>query len=128
MGHSQLTWEDVIKFEEVAGYGQHIWKHGEQYYLVEEEGGIAVQRVVYELPIELLKLLESGEKTMVDIHYKLQNDVWPSNVSQEEANKIFWRKHIEVLKNNAAAQRHFTRQELEELLPEGSEILSSSDD
>ncbi len=49
MEHSKLTWEDIIKFEEVAGYGQHIWKHGEQYYLVVDEGGIAEQRVVYEL-------------------------------------------------------------------------------
>ena len=27
MGITNITWEDVIKFEEVAGYGQHIWKH-----------------------------------------------------------------------------------------------------
>lgn len=40
---------------------------------------------------------------------------------------FFWRKHIEVLKNNTAAQRYFTRQELEELLPEGSKILASSE-
>lgn len=53
MGITNITWEDVIKFEEVAGYGQHIWKHGEQYYLVVDEGGIAEQRVVYELPLEL---------------------------------------------------------------------------
>ena len=127
MGITNITWEDVIKFEEVAGYGQHIWKHGEQYYLVVDEGGIAEQRVVYELPLELFQLIESGEKNLVELHFRLKNDAWPSNVSQEEANKLFWRKHIEVLKNNAAAQRYFTRQELEELLPEGSKILASSD-
>ena len=55
MVNSKLTWEDIIKFEEVAGYGQHIWKHGEQYYLVVDEGGIAEQRVVYELPLELFQ-------------------------------------------------------------------------
>lgn len=55
MGITNITWEDVIKFEEVAGYGQHIWKHGEQYYLVVDEGGIAEQRVVYELPLELFQ-------------------------------------------------------------------------
>ena len=49
MGITNITWEDVIKFEEVAGYGQHIWKYGEQYYLVVDEGGIAEQLVVYEL-------------------------------------------------------------------------------
>ena len=55
MVNSKLTWEDIIKFEEVEGYGQHIWKHGEQYYLVVDEGGIAEQRVVYELPLELFQ-------------------------------------------------------------------------
>ena len=127
MGITNITWEDVIKFEEVAGYGQHIWKHGEQYYLVVDEGGIAEQRVVYELPLELFQLIESGEKNLVELHFRLKNDAWPPNMSQEEANKLFCRKHIEVLKNNAAAQRHFTRQELEELLPEGSKILASSE-
>ena len=127
MGITNITWEDVIKFEEVAGYGQHIWKYGEQYYLVVDEGGIAEQRVVYELPLELFQLIESGEKNLVELHFRLKNDAWPPNMSQEEANKLFWRKHIEVLKNNTTAQRHFTRQELEELLPEGSKILASSD-
>ena len=127
MKRSKLTWEEVIKFEEIKGYGQQIWRHNGQYYLVADEGGIAEQRVVYELPLELFQLIESGEKNLVELHFRLQNDAWPPNMSQEEANKLFWRKHIEVLKNNAAAQRHFTRQELEELLPEGSKILASSD-
>ena len=87
MEHSKLTWEDIIKFEEVEGYGQHIWKHGEQYYLVVDEGGIAEQRVVYELPLELFQLLDSGTKTMVDIHYKLQNDEWPSTEEERKASE-----------------------------------------
>ena len=127
MERSKLTWEEVIKFEEIKGYGQQIWRHNGQYYLVADEGGIAEQRVVYELPLELFQLIESGEKNLVELHFRLKNDAWPPNMSQEEANKLFWRKHIEVLKNNAAAQRHFTRQELEELLPEGSKILASSE-
>lgn len=127
MERSKLTWEEVIKFEEIKGYGQQIWRHNGQYYLVADEGGIAEQRVVYELPLELFQLIESGEKNIVELHFRLKNDAWPPNMSQEEANKLFWRKHIEVLKNNAAAQRHFTRQELEELLPEGSKILASSE-
>lgn len=127
MERSKLTWEEVIKFEEIKGYGQQIWRHNGQYYLVADEGGIAEQRVVYELPLELFQLIESGEKNLVELHFRLKNDAWPPNMSQEEANKLFWRKHIEVLKNNAAAQRYFTRQELEELLPEGSKILASSD-
>ncbi len=52
MEHSKLDWEDVIQFEEVKGYGQHIWRDGNTLYYVTEEGGIAPQRVVYELPNE----------------------------------------------------------------------------
>jgi len=50
MEHSKLTWEDVSKFEEIKGYGQHVWRHHEKYFFVTDEGGIAEQRVVYELP------------------------------------------------------------------------------
>ena len=59
MVNSKLTWEDIIKFYEVAGYGQHSWKHAEQYYLVVDEGGIAEQRLVYELPLELFQKVKS---------------------------------------------------------------------
>ena len=56
MEHSKLGWEDVIQFEEVIGYGQHIWRDGNTLYYVTEEGGIAPQRVVYELPNEFICL------------------------------------------------------------------------
>lgn len=55
MEHSKLEWEDVIQFEEVKGYGQHVWRDGNHLYYVDEEGGIAPQRVVYELPLELFQ-------------------------------------------------------------------------
>ena len=42
MEHSKLGWEDVIQFEEVKGYGQHIWRDGNHLYYVSEEGGIAL--------------------------------------------------------------------------------------
>lgn len=77
MGRTTLQWEDVIQFEEVKGYGQHIWRDGNNLYYVTEEGGIAVQRVVYELPNELFALLESGERTQLEILSKLQTDCWP---------------------------------------------------
>ena len=57
MKPTKLEWEDVIQFEEVKGYGQHIWRNGSNLYYVTEEGGIAPQRVVYELPNELFALL-----------------------------------------------------------------------
>ena len=52
MKPTKLGWEDVIQFEEVEGYGQHIWRDGNHLYYVTEEGGIAPQCVVYELPNE----------------------------------------------------------------------------
>ncbi|HEL0562931.1 TPA: hypothetical protein TUR75_001258 [Streptococcus equi subsp. zooepidemicus] len=127
MEHSQLTWEEVSQYEEVKGYGQQVWKHQGEYYLVREEGGIAVQRVVYKLPNELFQLLESGRKSLLEIDFYVKNNCWPPNISQEEANRVFWRQYPEVLKNNKNAQKLFTRRELEELLPEGSLILASSD-
>lgn len=39
MEHSKLGWDDVIQFEEVKGYGQHIWRDGNHLYYVTEEGG-----------------------------------------------------------------------------------------
>ena len=62
MKPTKLQWEDVIQFEEVKGYGQHIWRDGNHLYYVDEEGGIAPQRVVYKLPNELFALLEELER------------------------------------------------------------------
>ena len=127
MERSQLKWEDVIQFEEVKGYGQHIWRDGNTLYYVTEEGGVAPQRVVYELPNELFALLESGERTQLEILSKLQNDCWPPNVTQEEANRNFLRQYPEALRGNPKAQGLFTNAELDEILPEGAEILASKD-
>ncbi|MBK5058380.1 hypothetical protein H7T97_08880 [Streptococcus parasanguinis] len=55
MKPTNLEWEDVSKFEEIKGYGQHVWRHHEKYFFVTDEGGIAEQRVVYELPLELFQ-------------------------------------------------------------------------
>ena len=52
---TNLQWEEVIQFEEVKGYGQHVWRDGNHLYYVDEEGGIAPQRVVYEFPLELFQ-------------------------------------------------------------------------
>ena len=127
MKPKNLEWEDVIQFEEVKGYGQHIWRDGNHLYYVTEEGGIASRRVVYELPNELFTLLESGERTQLEILSKLQTDCWPPNVTQEEADRIFLRQYPEALRGNPKAQGLFTKAELEKMLPEGAEILASSD-
>ena len=39
MKPTRLQWEDVIQFEEVKGYGQHVWRDGNHLYYVDEEGG-----------------------------------------------------------------------------------------
>ncbi|RKW02382.1 MULTISPECIES: hypothetical protein [Streptococcus] len=127
MKPTNLEWEDVIQFEEVEGYGKSIWKNEDKYYLVSEEGTVASWLVVYELPNELFVLLESGERTLLEVSWKLQNDCWPPNVTQEEANRNFWRQYPEALRGNPKAQGLFTKAELKEILSEGAEILASSD-
>lgn len=118
MKHSQLTWEEVTQFEGIKDYGQQIWKHNGQYYFVTDEGGIAEQRVVYELPTEIFKLIESGEKNLVDVHYKLQHDVWPLT---EEEKKIRAKERVHkrpiTLISNPKNQRLFTQDELTTLIP-----------
>lgn len=125
MKPTNLEWEDVIQFEEVEGYGKSIWKNEDKYYLVSEEGTVASWLVVYELPNELFTLLESGERTLLEVSWKIQNDCWPP--TEEEANRNFWRQYPEALRGNPKAQCLFTKAELKEILPEGAEILASSD-
>lgn len=127
MKPTKLQWEDVIQFEEVKGYGKSIWKNEDKYYLVSEEGTVASWLVVYELPQELFTLLDSGERTLLEISWKVQNDSWPPNVTQEEADRIFLRQYPEALRGNPKAQGLFTKAELEKILPERAEILASSD-
>ena len=127
MKPTKLQWEDVIQFEEVKGYGKSIWRNDNKYYLVSEEGTVASWLVVYELPQELFTLLESGERTLLEISCKVKHDYWPPKVTQEEANRNFLRQYPEALRRNPKAQGLFTKTELEEILPEGAEILASSD-
>lgn len=48
-------------------------------------------------------------------------------MTQEEADRIFLRQYPEALRGNPKAQGLFTKAELEEILPEGAEILACSD-
>ena len=118
MGRTTLKWEDVIQFEEIKGYGQQIWRDGDKLYYVTEEGGIAPQRVVYELPNELFTLLESGERTLGEVSYRVKHDFWPP--TEEEIKKIKRERAIErpiVLVANPKNQLLFTKEELKELMP-----------
>ena len=118
MGRTILKWEDVIQFEEVEGYGKEVWKHNNQYYIVNIEGGMMDDRVVYELPDELFALLESGERTLEDVSYRVKNDCWPP--TEEEIKKIKRERATErpiVLIANPKNQLLFTKEELKELMP-----------
>ena len=118
MKPTRLQWEDVIQFEEVKGYGQHIWRDGNHFYYVTEEGGIAPQRVVYELPNELFALLESGERTQLEILSKLQTDRWPPTEEEKKASeKQFILKGLTPLIANPKSWELFTQEELERLIP-----------
>ena len=118
MKPTKLGWEDVIQFEEVKGYGQHIWRDGNHFYYVTEEGGIAPQRVVYELPNELFALLESGERTQLEILSKLQTDRWPPTEEEKKASeKQFVLKGLTPLIASPKSWELFTQEELETLIP-----------
>ena len=127
MGRTTLQWEDVIQFEEVKGYGQHIWRDGNKLYYVTEEGGIAPQRMVYELPDELFALLESGERTLREVSWKVEHDFWPP--TEEEIKKIKRERAIErpiILVANPKNQLLFTKEELKELIPIAEKIRIES--
>ena len=118
MKPTRLQWEDVIQFEEVKGYGQHIWRDGNNLYYVTEEGGIAPQRVVYALPNEFFALLESGERTELEVLSKLQTDCWPPTEEEKKASKKqFILKGLTPLIANPKSWELFTQEELETLIP-----------
>lgn len=128
MKPTKLQWEDVIQFEEVKGYGQHIWRDGNHLYYVDEEGGIAPQRVVYELPDELFSLLESGKKTLREVSYRVKNDCWPP--TEKEINKIKRgraKERPKILIANPKNQLLFTQEELKELMPIAEKIWIESE-
>ena len=122
MKPTKLEWEDVIQFEEVEGYGKSIWKNEDKYYLVLEEGTVASWLAVYDLPQELFTLLESGERTLLEISWKVQNDSWPP--TEEEKNEIRKdraRKKPIVLISNRKNQLLFSDKELEMLIPQAEQ-------
>ena len=113
-----LQWEEVIQFEEVEGYGKSIWRNEDKYYLVLEEGSVASWLVVYELPNELFALLESGERTICEVSWKIQNDCWaPTEEERREYRRKFISKHPASLIDVPKNRKLFSKEELEELIP-----------
>ena len=118
MKPTKLQWEDVTKFEEVEGYGKFIWKNDDKYYLVSEEGTVASWLVVYELPNELFDLLDSGERSLLEISYKIQTDRWPpTEEERRESRRKFISKHPASLIDVPKNRKLFSKEELEELIP-----------
>ena len=118
MKPTKLQWEDVIQFEEVKGYGQHIWKDEDKYYLVLEEGTVASWLIVYELPNELFSLLESGQRTLHEVSWKVQNDRWPPTEKEKKASeKRFIEQSPTSLIDLPETRELFTQEELERLIP-----------
>ena len=118
MKPTKLQWEDVTQFEEIEGYGKSIWKNEGKYYLVLEEGTVASWLVIYELPQELFALLESGEKTLREVSWKIQNDRWPPTEEEKRASeKRFIEESPTSLIDIPETRELFTQEELETLIP-----------
>ena len=118
MKPTKLEWEDVIQFEEVEGYGKSIWKNEDKYYLVSEEGTVASWLAVYDLPQELFSLLDSGERSLLEISWKIKHDSWPPTEEEKKASeKQFVLKGLTPLIANPKSWELFTQEELETLIP-----------
>ena len=118
MKPTKLQWKDVIQFEEVKGYGKSIWRNDNKYYLVSEEGTVASWLVVYELPQELFTLLESGERTLHEVSWKVQNDSWPpTEEERKESRRKFISKYPASLIDVPKNRKLFSKEELKELIP-----------
>ena len=118
MKPTNLEWEDVIQFEEVEGYGKSIWKNEDKYYLVSEEGTVASWLAVYDLPQELFSLLDSGERSLLEVSWKIKHDSWPPTEEEKKASeKQFVLKGLTPLIANPKSWELFTQEELETLIP-----------
>ena len=118
MKPTKLEWEDVIQFEEVEGYGKSIWKNEDKYYLVSEEGTVASWLAVYDLPQELFSLLDSGERSLLEISWKIKHNSWPPTEEEKKASeKQFILKGLTPLIANPKSWELFTQEELETLIP-----------
>lgn len=127
MKPTKLEWEDVIQFEEVEGYGKEVWKHNNQYYIVNIEGGMMDNRVVYELPDELFALLESGERTLREVSWKVKHDSWPPTEEEKLiSQRNFIRKYPTSLIDFPENRKLFSQEELRELIPIAEKIRIES--
>ena len=83
MKPTKLQWEDVIQLEEVKGYGQHIWRDGNNLYYVTRGRRIAPQRVVYALPNEFC-LIRKWEKSRLEVLSKTSDRLLATDGRRKE--------------------------------------------
>ncbi|MDW8743633.1 hypothetical protein Q7W37_11525 [Streptococcus suis] len=127
MGITDITWEEYETFNKVGTPDNlYIREYNGTYYTVFELGIASVRRI-FDIKSADFNAYMSGKYSADDLLFKAQNDSWPPKVTQLEADKNFLRDNPELLNNDVANQKLFTRKELEEILPVGSQILASSD-
>ena len=86
--------------------------------MVLEEGTVASWLVVYELPNELFALLESGDRTLQEVSWKVQNDRWPPTEEEKKASeKRFIEESPTSLIDIPETRELFTQEELKRLIP-----------
>ena len=86
--------------------------------MVLEEGTVASWLAVYELPNELFALLESGERTPLEVSWKIRNDCWPPTEEEKKASeKRFIEESPTSLIDLPETRELFTQEELERLIP-----------
>ena len=73
---------------------------------------------VYDLPQELFTLLESGERTLLEISCKVKHDYWPPTEEEKKASeKRFIEESPTSLIDLPETRELFTQEELERLIP-----------
>ena len=128
MKPTNLKWEDVIQFEEVKGYGKSIWKNEDKYFLVSEEGTVASWLAVYDLPQELFSLLDSGERSLLEVSWKIKHDSWPPTEEEKKASeKRFIEESPTSLIDLPETRDLFTKEELEKLIPIAEQMWIESE-
>ncbi|GAB2026099.1 hypothetical protein [Lactovum odontotermitis] len=129
MALTELTWEEVSQYTPIKN-NDHLplFEHKGKYYLVIELGIASVRRT-FDLSQFALDAYLSGDKTANDLGFYAENDVWPAPKEKQDE---YWKNKYktdfpEMIPNNAEVQKYFTKAELKEILPEGSDILASKD-
>lgn len=117
MAPTKMTWDEVKNYNKISNKN-NVYKNNGRYYFVTEEGGIASQIVVYNLSEEDFQLLEEEKRTAAEIHFKLQNGLWPPTENEKkEANRNFIRETPTALISDSSSWKLFTHEELKKLIP-----------